>query len=243
MIRRGQSRKAATRARKNSGSSPYTRAVLVLVAALTMALVVPFDSFGADESSSPTPQTAGQTATPTAPTAEQRAEARQWYRDAVKYRAKADAYYHCLGNTRHLPGTQGHLPYNGMVEYEKTRALVWKKRAEAGYRKCKAHNTAMRPCIQAGFPKWYCPILKKATARRGVAVWYRSPDLAFIIRHESGFNPRADNPTSTAYGLFQMLTEDSSDPYQQTLNGVRYIQGRYGHPSNAVAHWHANRWY
>jgi hypothetical protein len=207
-----------------------------------MFLAVPWDSFGADETTAGTNSAQTTTAT-AAPTAAERKQTREWYRVAVKYRAKAHVYHHRIGLPGHLPGTHGKLPYSGKLEFEKARALVWKTRAELWYKKYQAHVAALRPCTNAGFPAWYCPILKKATIRRGVPAWYSSPDLAFIISHESGFNPHADNPSSTAYGLFQMLTEHSSDPYQQTLNGVRYIQGRYGSPSNAVAFWHGHRWY
>lgn len=245
MVRRGQSLTAETEAKKNSGSSltsSVMKALGVLVVALAFVLVVPFDTFGA-ETTEPTPQTTTAQTTNTYPSAEYRAQARSWYRMAVKYRAKAHAYGHKIPPHAHASGTHGRLPYTGKLGYEKTRALVWKKRAEAGYRKYRAYITSTRPCVAAGFPRWYCPILMKATHRKGVPHWSRDANLAFIISHESGFNPRADNPTSTAYGLFQMLTERSSDPYTQTLNGVRYIQGRYGSPANAVAFWQSHRWY
>ncbi|MFD2728911.1 LysM peptidoglycan-binding domain-containing protein [Enterococcus camelliae] len=67
--------------------------------------------------------------------------------------------------------------------------------------------------------------------------------ISFIIQHESSWNPNAQNPTSTAYGLFQMLVETSSDPAVQAANGMAYIAGRYGTPINAMAFWQANNWY
>ena len=67
--------------------------------------------------------------------------------------------------------------------------------------------------------------------------------IRFIIQHESSWNPNAQNPTSTAYGLFQMLVETSSDPAVQAANGMAYIAGRYGTPVNAMAFWQANNWY
>lgn len=67
--------------------------------------------------------------------------------------------------------------------------------------------------------------------------------IHFIIQHESSWNPNAQNPTSTAYGLFQMLVETSSDPAVQAANGMAYIAGRYGTPVNAMAFWQANNWY
>ncbi|QOP65352.1 tape measure protein [Gordonia phage Diabla] len=66
-----------------------------------------------------------------------------------------------------------------------------------------------------------------------------------LIGHESSWNPNAQNPSSTAYGLFQFLDSTwasvggskTSDPYQQAIYGGRYIKQRYGSPSAAWAFW------
>jgi hypothetical protein len=60
---------------------------------------------------------------------------------------------------------------------------------------------------------------------------------------ESAWNPEADNPTSTAYGIAQMLNETSRDGYEQIRNGLRYIQHRYENPCNAWEFWLENKWY
>lgn len=60
---------------------------------------------------------------------------------------------------------------------------------------------------------------------------------------ESGWNPEADNPTSSAFGIAQMLREDSKDPYEQISNGLRYISHRYSNPCNAWDFWKRNYWY
>ncbi len=75
--------------------------------------------------------------------------------------------------------------------------------------------------------------------------------LSQLIQKESSWNPNAQNPTSTAYGLFQFLNgtwagvnaTKTSDPGLQTVAGLRYIQGRYGSPSQALAFHLANNWY
>ena len=67
--------------------------------------------------------------------------------------------------------------------------------------------------------------------------------LDFIVEHESGWNPLSQNPTSTAHGLFQMLTETSNDPAVQTENGLNYIASRYGNPAGAYAFWTTHNWY
>jgi murein DD-endopeptidase MepM/ murein hydrolase activator NlpD len=75
--------------------------------------------------------------------------------------------------------------------------------------------------------------------------------LRQIVMHESGFNNTAQNPTSTAYGMFQFLdstwpsygVKKTSDPWQQTQAGLRYIKERYGDPRGAWRFWKEHNWY
>lgn len=60
---------------------------------------------------------------------------------------------------------------------------------------------------------------------------------------ESAWNPEADNPTSTAFGIAQMLGETSKDGYEQIRNGLRYINHRYENPCHAWEFWLENNWY
>jgi hypothetical protein len=60
---------------------------------------------------------------------------------------------------------------------------------------------------------------------------------------ESAWNPKADNPTSTAFGIAQMLKEDSTNGFVQISNGLRYIEHRYTNPCNAWEFWQRNNWY
>ena len=77
------------------------------------------------------------------------------------------------------------------------------------------------------------------------------PALYQLVQHESGFNPNAQNPSSTAYGLFQFLdstwagtgVDKTSDPWQQSVAGLRYIKNRYDNPQGAWDFWSANHWY
>lgn len=71
-----------------------------------------------------------------------------------------------------------------------------------------------------------------------------------IVNKESGFNPKADNPNSTAYGLFQLLYRpgtsipyDQQNPEQQIRDGLSYIRGRYGNPVKAWDFWRSHHWY
>lgn len=67
--------------------------------------------------------------------------------------------------------------------------------------------------------------------------------LRVLWGKESAWNPKADNPNSTAFGIAQMLGETSTNPLVQIRNGLRYIQHRYENPCNAWAFWLVNRWY
>lgn len=82
------------------------------------------------------------------------------------------------------------------------------------------------------------------------------PNEAWIIQHESGFNPNAQNPTSTAFGIWQGLagtrqkyaaqvgvSPTTTDPNEQLAMMRAYVKDRYGTPANAKAFWERNHWY
>jgi hypothetical protein len=69
---------------------------------------------------------------------------------------------------------------------------------------------------------------------------------------ESGWNPAADNPTSSAYGIPQALPGEkmasagadwATNPATQIRWGLGYIADVYGSPCSAWAHSQANNWY
>jgi hypothetical protein len=68
---------------------------------------------------------------------------------------------------------------------------------------------------------------------------------------ESGWNPNAQNPTSTAYGIPQFLNSTwastgiakTSDGYRQIDAGLIYIDSRYGSPCGAWSHSQSTGWY
>lgn len=87
------------------------------------------------------------------------------------------------------------------------------------------------------------------------------PALVELWNRESGdptagsskvtWNPLAQNPTSTAFGIAQFLNGTwagtgigkTTNPLQQIMAGLIYIHNRYGNPRNALAFHSANNWY
>ncbi len=74
---------------------------------------------------------------------------------------------------------------------------------------------------------------------------------AWIIQHESGGNPEAQNPHSTAYGGAQFLDTTwagtgipkTSDPELQLKAFRIYYRQRYGTAEAAMRFWQAHNWY
>ncbi|MFD1833076.1 transglycosylase SLT domain-containing protein [Streptomyces desertarenae] len=73
-----------------------------------------------------------------------------------------------------------------------------------------------------------------------------------IVERESGWNYRAQNPSSGAYGLVQALPGSKmasagadwrTNPATQIKWGLNYMNDRYGSPCGAWQFWQANHWY
>jgi hypothetical protein len=58
--------------------------------------------------------------------------------------------------------------------------------------------------------------------------------LELLWDKESRWNPRADNPKSTAYGIPQLLKLKAKDPYIQIDLGLKYIKARHSTPCKAL---------
>lgn len=94
-------------------------------------------------------------------------------------------------------------------------------------------------------------VVKAVADRYGWGTGGEWDNLYALIQKESSWNPKAQNPTSTAYGLFQFLDSTwasvgatkTSDPAGQAQAGLKYIANRYGTPSKAWAFHKANNWY
>ena len=59
--------------------------------------------------------------------------------------------------------------------------------------------------------------------------------LELLWHKESRWNPRADNPKSSAYGIPQLLKLKELDPYKQIDRGLKYITSRHLTPCKALA--------
>lgn len=104
----------------------------------------------------------------------------------------------------------------------------------AGYESFKANlNTAL---AQSGFdPGWAVPLTE-------------------IVKRESSFNPKAQNPNSTAYGYGQFLNSTRANyekklglsydnPVNQLVMMMHYVKDRYKTPEAALNFWNKNKWY
>lgn len=74
--------------------------------------------------------------------------------------------------------------------------------------------------------------------------------LYALIQKESSWNPTAQNPHSTAYGLFQFLDSTwgpygpkTSNPSLQAQYGLKYIRSRYTDPIGAWNFHRSHNWY
>jgi phage-related protein len=106
------------------------------------------------------------------------------------------------------------------------------------------------------------PVQETVRAVAATRGWGSGPQwdaLDWIVRKESGWRPTAQNPVSSASGLFQMIdgTWRAYRPPQassfakarlapvnhQAVAGMNYFGGRYGSPVGARAFWQKNGWY
>ncbi|MEU8519635.1 transglycosylase SLT domain-containing protein [Streptomyces sp. NBC_01216] len=122
------------------------------------------------------------------------------------------------------------------------------ERKEAAER---ANRSAVRDASSFSAQGSYSIAEVKAIARQMVpAAQFQC--FSNIVDHESGWNYRAVNASSGAYGLVQALpgTKMSSagadwqtNPATQIKWGLNYMNSRYGSPCGAWSFWTANRWY
>ena len=125
-----------------------------------------------------------------------------------------------------------------------------KAKAEKERRAAEARAARAR-AAQGGTPAQNRALGMQMCADRG---WSASQcnDLGTLWQKESGWNSRAHNGSSGAHGIPQALpgskmsshgSDWATSPRTQIAWGMDYIAGRYGNPSNALAHSHSRGWY
>ena len=67
--------------------------------------------------------------------------------------------------------------------------------------------------------------------------------LLQLWERESHWDPKANNKSSTAYGIPQLLKLKTTDPYKQIDAGLIYISKRYSNPCKALAFHLKHRYY
>jgi hypothetical protein len=67
--------------------------------------------------------------------------------------------------------------------------------------------------------------------------------LETLWNKESRWDPRADNPKSSAYGIPQLLNLKVHDPFIQIDLGLKYISKRHRTPCKALAFHNDRGWY
>jgi TP901 family phage tail tape measure protein len=98
------------------------------------------------------------------------------------------------------------------------------------------------------------PLKKMASSMAGKMFGWKGSQIGALIElvnRESSWNPTAQNPTSSAYGLFQFLDSTwagvggtkTSNPLKQIIYGLRYIRQRYGSPVRALQYHNAHNSY
>jgi len=104
--------------------------------------------------------------------------------------------------------------------------------------------------IQIKTPIYWTAYMSKTYARGFIAMeyptWGRAEwkALTKLWGKESAWNHLADNPTSTAYGIAQVLNTKPGTPAPlQIEKGLAYIDHKYGKPSIAWSHWRKHGWY
>ena len=67
--------------------------------------------------------------------------------------------------------------------------------------------------------------------------------LELLWTQESQWDPRANNPKSSAYGIPQLLKLKVHDPYLQIDLGLKYIAHKHRTPCKALAFHNKRGWY
>ncbi len=133
---------------------------------------------------------------------------------------------------------------------KKAAAEAAKKKAEA---EAKAKEAAAKKlAAEAASSGNYTVAAVQAMAQSIVGNSTQFQCFSWIVSRESGWNYRATNASSGAYGLVQALpgskmasagADWQTNPATQIKWGLSYMNSRYGSPCGAQQFWEANGWY
>jgi len=133
-------------------------------------------------------------------------------------------------------------------EAAKAKAAAEKRRKAREAAAARASRARARAALLSGSPK---DIARRLVAARGWGSGQFSC-LESLWEKESGWNHRASNPSSGAYGIPQALpgskmatagSDWRSNPATQIKWGLSYIAERYGTPCGAWSHSQGSGWY
>jgi len=113
------------------------------------------------------------------------------------------------------------------------------------------HKTIDAQCVdEQTMPQVWTKAKAKAYALSYMQTWYPHwgrgewNALVKLWTKESRWDEHADNPTSTAYGIAQVLgTKPGTPAPLQIARGLEYVVHRYDRPSIAWSHWRKHGWY
>ena len=133
-----------------------------------------------------------------------------------------------------------------VVESRKALAEAQARAAEKAAAEAEAAKAAPAPAASSGSGSFQDYALSKLGGDGG-----QFSCLENLWGKESGWNPNAQNPGSTAYGIPQFLDSTwastgiakTSNGYRQIDAGLIYVDQRYGSPCGAWAHSQASGWY
>lgn len=139
-----------------------------------------------------------------------------------------------------------------------TTATTSSRQAATGTQSAPAAATPAPAATNLQGANAYQQYAAQEMSRRGLNGAAELTCLIPLWNHESGWNPNAANPSSTARGIPQMMMNIHygadwqsnaagvaylTNPQVQINKGLDYIIGRYGTPCNAWGIWQSQSWY
>jgi flagellar biosynthesis GTPase FlhF len=135
----------------------------------------------------------------------------------------------------------------------KKEAAQKKAAAEKKAKERAAQQTASRSSVRTNIPvKGSYSTAEVQSMARSMVPSGQFQCFSNIVSRESGWNYKAVNASSGAYGLFQALpgskmasagSDWQTNPQTQIKWGLNYMNSRYGSPCEAWSFWQANNWY